>query len=122
MPVPRPAIDTNSYYKQLDNVLSNKETSEVSTSGQLSLWVKNQLEPQVYLIWIGVRVNWKLALLFGLAGSFTAFFFLWWAHSIPFKVIKQEQDEQNMQEGNPDAGRISRENRSRTCSTCWKIR
>lgn len=106
MPVPRPAIDTNSYYKQLDNVLSNKETSEVSISGQLSLWVKNQLEPQVYLIWIGVRVNWKLALLFGLAGSFTAFFFLWWAHSIPFKVIKQEQDEQNMQEGNPDAGRI----------------
>lgn len=104
IPSEQPKIDTGSYYKPLDKLLKSRQP--VSTYEQLSLWVKNQLEPQLYMIWMGVRANWMLALLFGLVGSVTSFFFLWWAHRIPFKVIKQEQDEQNIQEGNPDKGRI----------------
>lgn len=106
MPQQQPKIDTSRYYRQLDSILSGKQSGEVSTSGQLGLWVKNQLEPQLYLIWMGVRSNWSLAFIFGLAGSFTAIFFLWWAHRIPPRVIKQEQDEQNMQEGKPETGKI----------------
>ena len=55
---------------------------------------------------MGVKVNWMLALGFGMMGFLTAIIFLWWAHSIPFRVIKQEQDEQNLQESNRDTGSI----------------
>lgn len=106
LPFTAPFIDTANYYKPLDQTLRSGNKEETGTYGQLKLWVKNQLEPQLFMIWMGVKVNWMLALGFGMMGFLTAIIFLWWAHSIPFRVIKQEQDEQNLQESNRDTGSI----------------
>lgn len=106
IPFKAPLIDKERYYQPLDQAIASGKNSEAGTYAQLKLWVNNQLEPQLFMIWMGVKVNWTLALGFGMMGFLTAFIFLWWAHRIPFRVVKQEQDEQNLQEGKPETGRM----------------
>lgn len=89
----RPRLDT---LVPFDSIYYSKAWPGMSTSTQLSYWFNNKFGPQAYLVWIGVLQHWDLALVFAVLGFLLAIIFILWSRKLPYRVVQQEQEEQDI--------------------------
>ncbi len=100
-----PPIDSSQFYAPLDHIYQDGKWQKMDAAGQLHAWVDNSFSPQLALIWLGALDHWEFPLAFGGLGFLLAVLFIFWARRLPFKVAKQEQEEQNFS-GTPPHNKI----------------
>lgn len=92
-----PSFDYSALYTPLDQVYKGNAWQKLSTAAQLKAWAIYSFEPQLALVLIGLKDQWKIPLAFGLLGFLFAGLFIFWSRRLPFIIAKQEQEEQNYQ-------------------------
>lgn len=104
-----PRLDT---LVPFSSIYNSPEWSKMSSHQQLGYWFSNKLGPQVYLVWTGVLKHWGLALGFAALGFLMAIIFIFWARKLPYRVVRQEQDEQDITNLEDEKGFLNRRSES----------
>jgi Patatin-like phospholipase len=90
-----PKIDSSSLYKPFGDLYYSPKWATMSTTAQLKAWADLSFAPQLALVWIGVQDHWQMPLKFAGTGFLFAALFIFFSRKIPYKVVAQEQAEQN---------------------------
>ncbi|MBL7827068.1 MAG: patatin-like phospholipase family protein [Saprospiraceae bacterium] len=98
----RPVVDSSRYFRSIQTACPDSVWRQMNTAQRLSAWGSHSLGPQLALVWLGVWRHWDMAAVFAGLGFLLAILFLIWARTIPYRVVRQEQDEQNFTGDHPN--------------------